>query len=47
MLAKANLTLPTDQKVGTLIVVREIETADDLADQINETFTQNVGGSKL
>jgi hypothetical protein len=42
MLAKANLTLPTDQKVGTLIVVREIETADDLAHQINETFARSV-----
>ena len=38
MLAKANLTLPPDRKIGTLIVVREIETADELAQQINETF---------
>jgi hypothetical protein len=40
MLATANLTLPTDQKVGTLIVVREIETANELAGQINETFAK-------
>jgi hypothetical protein len=44
MLAKANLTLPSKQKVGTLIVVREIETADELRDQINETFLESVGG---
>lgn len=44
MLAKANLDLPADQKIGTLIVVREIETADELADQINQTFQASVGG---
>ena len=44
MLAKANLDLPPDQKVGTLIVVREIETADELAGQINATWTKLMGG---
>ena len=42
MLAKANLTLPPEQKIGTLIVVREIETADGLAEEINATFHQGV-----
>jgi hypothetical protein len=44
MVAKANLTLPADRKVGTLIVVREIETADELAAQINATCVKLMGG---
>ena len=44
MLAKANLDLPPEEKVGTLIVVREIETADELADQINATCVKLIGG---
>ena len=47
MLAKANLDLPPEEKVGTLIVVREIETADELADQINATCVKLIGVEAL
>src|ERR1700722_14453382 len=43
MLAKANQDLPSSDKVGVLIVTREIEQADELAQEIRDSFTR-LGG---
>jgi hypothetical protein len=48
MLAKANLDLPSSDKVGVLIVTREIEQADELAQEIRDSFAKMaIGGSTL
>ncbi len=43
MRAALNLTTPDEDKVGALIVTREIEAADELAREINETYRERMG----
>src|ERR1700722_18600038 len=38
MQARANLNRPSSEKVGVLIVTREIEQADELAEEVQESF---------
>ncbi len=42
MRAALNLTAPPEEKVGALIVTREIEAADELAREINETSETHI-----